>query len=206
MYVPEPYRAASLAEQQQLIERVRMGTLVTASPGWLASPLPFTLNREQGPFGTLYTHMDKANPLWQRLVNEPEVLVTFWGPNSYVSPSWYGTTPRVPTWYYGAVHVTGTAKLITDAEPLMAILNDLTEQMEGPDSPWHLSQVSDYADRLVKHIIGVAVQIGAMDAQIRVGQGDNAADATAVEQALKSGEPGQQAMASFMQQRKESKP
>ena len=44
---------------------------------------------DAAPHGVLRGHVARANPLWRRLADDPEVLVVFQGPQAYVSPNWY---------------------------------------------------------------------------------------------------------------------
>ena len=46
------------------------------------------------------------------------MLALFHGPHAYVSPSWYGVHPSVPTWNYAVVHARGRARLIEDPAAL----------------------------------------------------------------------------------------
>jgi predicted FMN-binding regulatory protein PaiB len=70
-------------------------------------------------------------------------LVTFRGPDAYVSPGYYPSKKEhgkvVPTWNYVAVHVTGKARLFEDTVSLLRHLNELTDS--------HESGFADFLDR-----------------------------------------------------------
>ena len=57
------------------------------------------------------------------------------GPDSYVSPDWYGTgtADQVPTWNYVAVHIRGTLRRRAD-ETLRAHLDALSARFERAGS------------------------------------------------------------------------
>ena len=114
MYTPRAFALDDLPELQQLIQHTRLAQVVTVGEhGLLASHLPLLLNPNEGPNGTLYGHMAKANPQWHDLQNGGEALVIFAGADAYVSPAFYPSKAEhgkvVPTWNYLAVHAYGTA-------------------------------------------------------------------------------------------------
>lgn len=68
--------------------------LVThASQGLLASHVPMLLNPDEGPCGTLYGHLARANPHWQDLAQGTEALVIFAGEQAYISPTFTQARP-----------------------------------------------------------------------------------------------------------------
>jgi transcriptional regulator len=112
MYAPASFRNTDRETAWGLIEQVRLGTVFTGTGGLEASPLPFMIDRDQGPLGRLVGHCARANPQCESLDDGTEVLVSFLGPHAYVSPGWYGTHPRAPTWLYASVQVRGTSRLV----------------------------------------------------------------------------------------------
>ena len=67
-----------------------------------------------------------------------EVLLSFLGPDAYISPDWYGTPDQVPTWNYLAVECEGTARQLGEDE-LVAQLDRLSAAHESrlaPKAPW----------------------------------------------------------------------
>ena len=115
MYIPKHFREDRLDVLHRIIEDESFATLVTSTPdGIIATHIPFLLDRSRGPLGTLRGHVARANPHWQHLTNGTETLVIFLGPHAYVSPTWYGSGGRVPTWNYLAVHAYGTPEPFDD--------------------------------------------------------------------------------------------
>jgi predicted FMN-binding regulatory protein PaiB len=48
------------------MQEARLANFVTATAeGLIASPLPLFLAPEEGPYGTLYGHLARANPQWK---------------------------------------------------------------------------------------------------------------------------------------------
>jgi transcriptional regulator len=70
------------------------------------TPLPMIFAAADGPHGTLYGHVARANPQW-KLTPIGDAMAVFMGPDAYVTPSWYATKREtgkvVPTWNYVAV-------------------------------------------------------------------------------------------------------
>src|SRR5213080_1957047 len=91
------------------------------------------LDTQHGPYGTLMTHMARANEQWRTFEAGKEVLVLFQGPHTYVSPSWYGDDVElsVPTWNYSAVHAYGIPSIIDDHEELYSMLKKLVQVNEA---------------------------------------------------------------------------
>ena len=85
------------------IERYGFATLISGSAGELvASHIPIMLLRS-GERLSLIGHVARANAQWKQFDGGADALAIFHGPHSYVSPTWYATSPAVPTWNYAAV-------------------------------------------------------------------------------------------------------
>jgi transcriptional regulator len=187
MHAPEPYLETDVGIAHDLIEQIRLGTIVTAAPTLLASHVPFMIDRTRGARGMLIGHVDRANPQWRAMADGTELLVTFLGPDAYVSPSWYGTGPRVPTWLYATVHVAGRPRLVEDTAGLEKMVVDLCTTMEPDESPWRPAQVGAYIDRLLGGIVGFEIDIARIETQLRLAQQNSADDRAAVRAALGQG-------------------
>ena len=102
-----------------------------------------------------------------------EVLVVFEGPNGYVSPSWYGTSPAVPTWNFVAVHCHGTPEVL-DTDTNLDVLERLVDYFEAPlPEPFRLrrdAENSDYADRLVSGTVGFSLRVERYEAKDKMSQ------------------------------------
>ena len=66
MYLPPAFREEDLPTLHAAMRAARIVNLVTATAdGLVASPLPLLLAADEGPFGTLYGHLARANPQWK---------------------------------------------------------------------------------------------------------------------------------------------
>ena len=90
MYIPKAFRQDDIDALHAFMREYSFATLVTQHNGeLLASHLPFLLDAERSPYGTLKAHMARANPQWRTFAETQEALVIFQGPHAYISPSWY---------------------------------------------------------------------------------------------------------------------
>ena len=86
MYVPEIFEERHVGTLHQLIATHPLGALVTMTAGGLdANHIPFLIDTEPAPFGTLHGHVARANPLWRHAA-DAEALVTtvfFWNSRTH---------------------------------------------------------------------------------------------------------------------------
>ncbi|RMT86657.1 hypothetical protein ALP39_03127 [Pseudomonas marginalis pv. marginalis] len=191
MYTPRAFALDDLPDIQQLIQHTRLAQVVTfGEQGLQASHLPLLLNPDEGPYGTLYGHLAKANPQWRDLQNGSDALVIFAGADAYISPAFYPAKAEhgkvVPTWNYIAVHAYGKAEVFTDAERLLTLVSALTERHEtGRAQPWAVSDApADYIDGMLKAIVGFALPIERVIGKRKLSQNRSAADMAGVREGL----------------------
>lgn len=196
MYIPASFKSDDEALAWQVVEDIRLGCLITASGGLMASHLPFMV--ERGTPAILVGHLARANAQWKELEAGP-VLVNFLGPNTHISPAWYATSPRAPTWNYVAVQVRGRARVTQDRETLRRMVLDLSVLMEPADSHWKAAKLdSSYVDKLLPGIVGFTIEVEHIDVQLRLSQQNNADDQTRVRAALVAGTLREQQVAETM--------
>ena len=208
MYTPRAFALDDLPEIQQLIQHTRLAQLVTVGENGLqASHLPLLLNPDEGPNGTLYGHLAKANPQWRELQNGGEALVIFAGADAYISPAFYPAKAEhgkvVPTWNYIAVHAYGTPAVFSDAERLLKVVTALTDRHESSRAqPWRVSDApADYIDGMLKAIVGFALPIKRLVGKRKLSQNRSAADMAGVRDGLAaSADVRDQTLARFIPQ------
>lgn len=171
MYNPAPFAEDDPEVIAAMIERARLGVLVTHGDGGLfASHLPFVHDRAGG---RLLGHVARANP---HAAHAGEALVIFQGPHTYVSPSLYPTKAEhgrhVPTWNYEAVHVYGTVRWFDDPDELRALLDALTTLHEGArPEPWSVADApADFVRGLLRAIVGGEIAITRVEAKRKLSQ------------------------------------
>lgn len=191
MYVPRAFAVDDIKILHQQMQASPLPVLVThASQGLLASHVPMLLNPDEGPCGTLYGHLARANPHWQDLAQGTEALVIFAGEQAYISPTFYpGKADHgkaVPTWNYLAVHAYGMAEVFDDAERLLALVSRLSDRHEANrPAPWAVSDApADYVDSMLKAIVGFRLPITRLQGKRKLSQNRDARDQAGVRQGL----------------------
>jgi transcriptional regulator len=172
MYIPKAFREDDLNTLHKLMREYSFATLITQHKGVpFATHLPFILDAERGPNGTLLAHMARANPQWHDFDSEQEVLVIFQGPHAYVSPSWYEVELSVPTWNYAVVHAYGIPRLIEDANRLYNLLKILIETHEAQfEKPWPFQLADDYLQKMMRGIVGFEIEITRLEGKFKLSQ------------------------------------
>jgi transcriptional regulator len=177
MYVPKHFEETRVEVLHELIRAYPFGVLVTLTAGGLdANHIPFEVDSDPSPFGTLRGHVARANPVWRETTPGAEALVIFQGPDTYVSPRWYPTKTEtgkvVPTWNYVVVHAHGAPRFIDDRVWLRAFVEMLTDRHEARrPEPWKVTDApADYIDKQVGAIIGLEIPIARLIGKWKVSQ------------------------------------
>ncbi len=163
MHTPDAFKVSDEKEIFSFIKTNAFGQLISFVEGRpCVSHLPFLLSQDKK---SLICHLAKANPQWEN-IEAQEVLITFQGAHGYVSPAWY-KTKGVPTWNYQAVHIYGKAEIITEAEKLAQIVEELTNKYESNrKKPWK----PEYREAMLNAIIGLKIDITEIQAQYKLSQ------------------------------------
>src|SRR5437879_7791198 len=189
MYLPKMFEEDRVEVLHELIRRYPFGTLVTFNHGLRANHIPFEVESAPEPFGILYAHVARANPLWRDLSRDNEALVIFQGPQTYISPSWYPTKKEtgmvVPTWNYAVVHAHGHLEPIEDPVWLRAFVEKLTRTHERGREPWNISDApAQYIDKQLKAIVGLKLTVRRLLGKWKLSQNRPAQDRESVIGAL----------------------
>jgi len=166
MYLPKHFEETRVEILHELIGTHPLGVLVVLTDKGLdANHIPFQVDPEPAPLGTLRGHVARANPLWRLFSRDVEALVIFQGPHAYISPSWYQTKREtgevVPTWNYAVVHAYGPLRFIDDRVWLRGFLENLTNRHEaGRADPWKVADAPPgYIEKQLGGIIGLEMAV-----------------------------------------------
>ena len=192
MYLPTHFEETRIPTLHALIGAHPLGALVAMTGAGLdANHIPFEVDPEPAPFGTLRGHIARANPLWRDFARDVEALVIFQGPGTYVSPAWYPTKQEtgkvVPTWNYAVVHAHGALRFIEDRDWLRAFVSKLTNRHEAErgGEPWKVTDAPpDYIETQLGAIIGLEIPITRLVGKWKVSQNRPAQDAQGVVEGL----------------------
>lgn len=208
MYTPSYFKDEDLVSLHGQIESTRLATLVTFDEtGLQASHIPLLLEPTQGPQGTLYGHLAKANPQWKALETGAQALLIFQGADAYISPSFYAAKAQhgkvVPTWNYLAVHAYGRADVFTDPERLLRIVTGLTDKHEASRAEtWAVTDApADYIEKMLNGIVGFSIPIERLEGKRKLNQNRSAEDIAGVSKGLAlSQDPSDLKIAQLMSQ------
>lgn len=195
MYIPSAFRVEDPAKLAAFIRQYSFATLITQDAGVpVATHVPMLYDPHRGEHGTLISHMARANPQWQHFASGAEILAIFHGPHSYISPSWYETSPAVPTWNYAAVHAYGVPTLITDHDRVVSLLADTIAEYET--IPGSADIPHDMRDKLIHALVAFEIPVTRIQGKFKLGQNRSAADIAGVISALsRSTDSGDQSLA-----------
>ncbi|KIN62614.1 Transcriptional regulator [Sulfitobacter noctilucicola] len=147
------------------------GTLaINAEDGPLMSHIPFLLNAE-GTVAEL--HLVRSNPIVRALKRPVAARIAIQGPDSYISPDWYGVADQVPTWNYVAVRLTGSLELRPQEElhDLLDRQSAMFENRLAPKAPWKTAKMSEgVMDRMMRMIVPCRMQVTGIDGTWKLGQ------------------------------------
>ena len=194
MYIPEAFRIDGLPSLHDAMDAARLSNLVTATAeGPIATPLPLFLVRDEGPCGTLYGHLARANPHWRQPALG-DAMAVFMGPDAYISPSWYATKREhgkvVPTWNYVTIHAYGTIEFFQDAERLLDVVTRLTNLHEQPrGEPWTVDDApKPFIAAQLRGIVGLRLPIKRIEGKRKMSQNRSSADRAGVAAGLSTSE------------------
>jgi len=201
MYVP-PKHAVDEEAAWQIVREAGAGMLVVATPDGLQSVfVPVVVNDDRTK---ILSHLARANSWWRTLKDGDEVLGLFLVASAYVSPTNYPSrfeSPgTVPTWNYVATEVRGRLTIHDDPEWLLRQVRLVTEQFEAGRSPqWLLDDAPrEYVERQVKAIVGIEIDVVAVQGKAKLSQNRPEVDHDAVRDNLAQGTPAERNVAARM--------
>ena len=190
MYVQPSFGEADPEKLLALAARYPFATVITPGPDELwVSHVPLLVRRRGGAV-VLAGHLARANAHWQAMEGGTGARTTavFHGPHAYISPTWYATSPAVPTWNYVVVHAVGQTRVHHDGQELGELLRELTEQYEGRQAgAWSPDRLpADYAQSMRGAIVGFEIAVDRLEGKIKLSQNRSAEDRRGVEAALEA--------------------
>ena len=169
---PNPiYRGEDRARNLAFARETGFGTLaMNGAEGPLMAHVPFILD-DTGDLAEL--HLVRSNPIARGLKTPQPVRLSVVGPDSYVSPDWYGIDDQVPTWNYVAVHLTGVleARPAEELPDLLARQSAVYEARLTPKTPWTMDKMTPEArDKMLRMIVPCQIRVTGIDGTWKLGQ------------------------------------
>lgn len=154
---------------RDFVREVGFGTLFSATrDGPRVAHVPFIwLDEDRIGF-----HVARGNAIAPHLDGAEGLLVVN-GPDSYISPDWYGVADQVPTWNYLAVELQGFIRRM-ERDELVSQVDAISQEQERrlkPKPIWSRDKMTDgLFDRMLEGIVGFEMRVTAMRGTAKLGQ------------------------------------
>lgn len=187
MYRPPAFATNDIAALHEAIRARVFATVACVVDDAIAfAYAPVVLDADAGSHGTVRFHLAGNNPL-ANIADRTALQISFLGPDAYVSPDWYETKGRVPTWNYLAVEGRGAAKRL-NSDGLRQLLVDLSAVEESkllPKKPWTIDKVpEEKMSPLMNAIMGFSVRFETLEGKFKLSQNVPREDAEGVMRGL----------------------
>jgi transcriptional regulator len=198
VYLPPQFNAKDEAHALALMRAHPFASLIsTDDTGFpFVTHIPLHLTHVDGQH-VLLGHCAKPNPHWRYLQARPQALVTFMGPQAYMSPQVYADLTRVPTWNYVAVHAQVEARLVGEHMPKDRLLKHLIGDHEPAYAAQWRGLPEDYQDKMLNGIVAFELRITALQCKLKLNQ-HRPESHTAMHAAYAQGTADEQALADWM--------
>lgn len=182
---------------ETLIDQIGFGMVFAATPdGPRVAHTPLLSTGD----GAVQFHLARGNALTRHLPGANALAVVN-GPDSYVSPRWYGDGAQVPTWNYVALEMEGPVRRM-NADGLIGLLTTLSERHEtrvSEGTPWTMDKLpEEHLHRLLGGIAGFEMEVRAWRPTLKLSQNKTAQDRIRVANGLEA--EGSPAIAQIMRQ------
>lgn len=169
---PNPIFHDATAVRNIAFARARaFGVLVVAAPdGPHISHIPFLLSGD-APAADL--HLVRSNPIARMGEGPHEAKIVVSGPDSYVSPDWYGIEDQVPTWNYVAVHLAGRLERLPQdvMHDMLDRQSAAYEEQLAPKAPWTTAKMTpEVLEKMMRMIVPYRFTLTGVDGTWKLGQ------------------------------------
>ncbi|HVZ87208.1 MAG TPA: FMN-binding negative transcriptional regulator [Polyangia bacterium] len=180
MYVPPAFAEIDPEKLIDLCRRHPFATLVTPAAGELhVSHVPLLVRRRDDAI-VIAGHLARENAHARALAESAATTAIFQGPHGYISPSWYTTSPAVPTWNYVVVHASGPVAIHDDVGFVAELVRELTARFEPPGGWSPDSLPDDFNHMVLGAIIGFELQAARLEGKLKLSQNRSAEDRAGV--------------------------
>lgn len=150
-------------------------------------------------------HIARKSSHHKALMENPQALLLFNGPHTYVSGTWYaGNLHQASTWNYISVQARGTIRWMEDAE-MIELLKKLSLHFEAGNSASttvYENLPESYLAPLLKAITGFEVELTEMDNVLKLSQNRDKISYENIIAELKKRDGDARVIGEMMEQRK----
>lgn len=171
MYLPQQFKAKDEVHALAVMRAHPFANLISVDEDGfpVVTHIPLHLTEVDGHH-TLLGHCAKANPHWRYLQARPQALVTFMGPQAYMSPKVYPDLTRVPTWNYLSVHAKVEASLVEEPQAKDRLLKQLIGDHEPPYAAQWRGLAEDYQSKMLHAIVAFELRITELQCALKLNQ------------------------------------
>lgn len=137
----------------------------------VATQIPILIEERQGDL-FLQGHIMRNTDHHKAFVENPNALVVFSGPNTYVSASWYSNSQIGSTWNYMSVHINGQMNFMPEAD-LILFMKKLTLKFEkgNTQSPTIYDNLPDeFLNKMMPAIVGFEIKADRVENVFKLSQ------------------------------------
>lgn len=170
----------------------------------VATHVPVMCEEQEGRW-CFRGHMIRGSGHHRAFEENPQVMMVFSGPQSYVSATWYKEIGHASTWNYMSVQATGKIRFLGEGT-LREIMQETTLHFEKgkADSPTVFNNLDTaYTDRLLDYIVAFEVEADAVDHIFKLSQDKDAESFDNIVRQLRKGDPNARMLAEEMEKRRE---
>lgn len=137
----------------------------------VATQIPIVFEERNGEL-FLQGHIMRNTDHHKAFIENPNVLVVFTGPDTYVSASWYSNPQIGSTWNYMSVHINGQMKFMSDNE-LIQLMRKFTLKFEkgNKDSLTIYDNLPpEFLNKMMPAIVGFEIKAEKIDNVFKLSQ------------------------------------
>ena len=171
MYLPPQFHSHDPAHARALMRAHPLASLISNDDEGFPFVTHLPLHVQQrGDALVLLGHCARPNPHWRYLQARPQALVTFMGPQAYLSPSVYPDLARVPTWNYLAVHCRVQATLVEEPAAKDALLKQLIGDHEPSYAAQWRALGEEFAHKMLAGIVAFELEVLDLQCKLKLNQ------------------------------------
>lgn len=199
MYLPPSFAAKDPGMARELMRSHPFASLISNDDEGVpfVTHLPLHLLEEEGGGLVLLGHVARPNPHAAYLRARPQAVVTFLGPQAYMTPRVYPDLARVPTWNYLAVHCTVQASAVDRFEDKDRLLKHLIHEHDPAYADQWRGLDEEFQQKLMRGIVAFELRVTELQCKLKINQHRPESHA-ALHAAYSTGSPDEQALASWM--------
>jgi transcriptional regulator len=172
MYIAPADATLGEAEWRPFVESTGFGHLVAAGRDRdvpVVVPTQFVLEED-----TVRLHLVRTNPLFDAVAENPRVLLSVAGDWAFIPSAWKAIGDEdpamgIPTTYYAAVQLTGTATVHDERNDPGSVAAVLRQQLHALQPYLPIADPSVAHPRQIQSILGISIAIASVSAKFKYG-------------------------------------